>query len=120
MIQRDDIGWEVGGEFRIGNSCTPVADSYQCMAKPIQYCKKNKVKIKIKKNHIKISIYADKDFELINLFMIKSLNKMSTEGRYLNVIKVICSKSFQSCLILCNPVTVTYQAPLSTAFSKQE
>ena len=30
MIQRDDMGWEVGGGFRIGNSCTPVADS--CMA----------------------------------------------------------------------------------------
>ena len=39
MIQRDDIGWEVGGEFRIGNSCTPVADSCKCMAKPIQYFK---------------------------------------------------------------------------------
>ena len=37
MIQRDDMGWEVGGGFRIGNSCTPVADSCQCMA--IQYCK---------------------------------------------------------------------------------
>ena len=39
MIQRDDMGWEVGGGFRIGNSCTSVADSCQCMAKPIQYCK---------------------------------------------------------------------------------
>ena len=39
MIQRDDMGCEVGGGFRIGNSCTPVADSCQCMAKPIQYCK---------------------------------------------------------------------------------
>ena len=39
MIQRDDTGWEVGGGFRIGNLCTPVADSCQCMAKPIQYCK---------------------------------------------------------------------------------
>ena len=38
-IQRDDMGWQVGGGFRIGNSCTPVADSCQCMAKPIQYCK---------------------------------------------------------------------------------
>ena len=27
MIQRDDMGTEVGGGFRIGNSCTPVADS---------------------------------------------------------------------------------------------
>ena len=39
MIQRDDMGWEVGGGFMIGNSCTPVADLCQCMAKPIQYCK---------------------------------------------------------------------------------
>ena len=38
-IQRDDMQWEVGGGFRIGNSYTPVADSCQCMAKPIQYCK---------------------------------------------------------------------------------
>ena len=39
MIQRDDMGLEVGGGFRTGNSCTPVADSCQYMAKPIQYCK---------------------------------------------------------------------------------
>ena len=26
MIQRDDMGREVGGGFRIGNSCTPVVD----------------------------------------------------------------------------------------------
>ena len=37
MTQRDDMGTEVGGWFRIGNTCTPVADSCQCMAKPIQY-----------------------------------------------------------------------------------
>ena len=32
---------EGGGRrgFRIGNSCTPMADSFQCMPKPIQYCK---------------------------------------------------------------------------------
>ena len=35
LIQRDDMRWEVGGGFRTGNSCTPVADSCQCMAKPI-------------------------------------------------------------------------------------
>ena len=33
MTQRDDMGREVGGGFRIGNSCTPVADLCQCMAK---------------------------------------------------------------------------------------
>ena len=35
------MGREVGGGFRIGNTCTPVADSCWCVAKPIQYCKKS-------------------------------------------------------------------------------
>ena len=39
MIQRDDMGWKVGGGFRMGNTCTPMADSCWCVAKPIQYCK---------------------------------------------------------------------------------
>ena len=42
----DPEGWggEGGGRgFRMGNTCTPMADSCQCMAKPIQCCKvKNK------------------------------------------------------------------------------
>ena len=37
--QRDGMGREVGGGFRMGNMCTPVADSCWWMAKPIQYCK---------------------------------------------------------------------------------
>ena len=39
MAQRNGMGREVGGGFRMGNTCTPMADSCQCMAKPIQYCK---------------------------------------------------------------------------------
>ena len=39
MTQRDRMGREVGGEFRMGNTYIPMADSCQCMAKPIQYCK---------------------------------------------------------------------------------
>ena len=35
--RRDGMGREVGRGFRMGNTCTPVADL--CMAKPIQYCK---------------------------------------------------------------------------------
>ena len=38
-----------GGGFRMGNTCTPVADACWCMAKPIQYCKvKNNNNNKIK------------------------------------------------------------------------
>ena len=39
MTQRDGMGREMGGQFRMGNTCTPVVESCQCMAKPIQYCK---------------------------------------------------------------------------------
>ena len=33
------MGMEVGGGFRMGSMCTPMADSCWCMVKPIQYCK---------------------------------------------------------------------------------
>ena len=36
--QRDEMGREVGEGFRMGNTCTLMVDSSQCMAKPIQ-CK---------------------------------------------------------------------------------
>ena len=39
MTQRDGMGKEVGGGFRMGNTCKSMADSCQCMAKPLQYCK---------------------------------------------------------------------------------
>ena len=39
MTQRDGMGREVGGEFRMGNTCILMVDSSQCMAKPIQYYK---------------------------------------------------------------------------------
>ena len=38
----DPEGWGGeggGGGFRMGNICAPMADSCQCMAKPLQYCK---------------------------------------------------------------------------------
>ena len=37
--QRDGMGREDGGGFRMGNTCMPVVDSFRCLAKPIQYCK---------------------------------------------------------------------------------
>ena len=41
----DPEGWdrrEVGGGFRVGNTYTPMVDSCQWMAKPIQYYKVKK------------------------------------------------------------------------------
>ena len=49
LVHGDDpercYGEGVGG-FMFGNACTPVVDSCQCMAKPIQYCKVKKIKKK--------------------------------------------------------------------------
>ena len=36
---QDVVGREVGGRFMFGIACTPVVDSCQYMAKPIQYYK---------------------------------------------------------------------------------
>ena len=33
MTLRDGMGWEVGGRVRMGNTCTPMADSCECIAK---------------------------------------------------------------------------------------
>ena len=43
MTQKDGMMKDVGGGFRLGNTCTPVVDSCQCMAKPIQYFKVKKI-----------------------------------------------------------------------------
>ena len=42
--QWDGMGREEGGGFRMGNTCMPVADSFQYMAEPIQYSKVKKKK----------------------------------------------------------------------------
>ena len=45
----DPEGWdEERGErgFRIGDTCIPVADPCQCMAKPLKYCKAISLQLK--------------------------------------------------------------------------
>ena len=37
MTLRDGMGRELGGGFRMGNTCMPMADSCECMAKTIQF-----------------------------------------------------------------------------------
>ena len=38
------MGREEGGGFRMGNTCIPVADSFQYLAKLTKYCKVKKKK----------------------------------------------------------------------------
>ena len=64
MTQRDGVGREEGGGFRMGSTCIPVADSFWCLAKLIQcfrFKKKKKQKTpnseqgkKKKKNSIRV------------------------------------------------------------------
>ena len=42
--QRDGMGREVGGGFRMGNTCKSMVDSYQCMAKTTTNIVKKKKK----------------------------------------------------------------------------
>ena len=58
MSQRDGMGREVGEGLRMGNTCTPVADSCWCMAKPIQYCKVISLPMKINKFILKKEVTA--------------------------------------------------------------
>ena len=39
ITQRDGMGREERGGFRMGNTSIPVVDSLRYLAKPIQYCK---------------------------------------------------------------------------------
>ena len=49
MTLRDGMGREEGGGFRMGNTCIPMTDSCECMAKPPQYCKVISIQLKLKK-----------------------------------------------------------------------
>ena len=86
MTQRDGMGSEVGGGFRMGNTCTPMADSCWCMAKPIQYCKVislqlNKFILK-KKRTFQYWKYVkcDSKFNYLDLWLIPGLGRSPGEG----------------------------------------
>ena len=52
------------------------------------------------KNHMIISIDAEKDFDKIqHPFMIKTLQKMSIEGTYLNTVRTIYDKPTASIIL---------------------
>ena len=56
--QRDQVDRKAGGGIGIGNTCKSMADSCQCMQKPLQYCKVislQLIKINGKKNKCLVS-----------------------------------------------------------------
>ena len=47
MTLREGMGRTVGVGVRMGDTCTPMADSCDCMAKPLQYCKVISLQLKL-------------------------------------------------------------------------
>ena len=52
------------------------------------------------KNHMIISIETEKAFDKIqHPFMMKTLQKMGTEGYYLNIVKAMCDKPIANIIL---------------------
>ena len=68
--QRDGVGREEGGGFRMGSTCIPVADSFWCLAKPIQ-CFRFKNKIKKILFHLKKIIKSLHVLLLFSIYLLK-------------------------------------------------
>ena len=82
------MGRDVGGGFRMGNTCTPMADSSQYMAKPIQYCKVKKKKKRTWKFWKSDLLFSQKPVSLgsgTNLFPNDKSN-WQTQSRHLSSI----------------------------------
>ena len=61
----DGMGIEMGGGCRMGNTCTPMADSCQCMAKPLQYYKVISLQLKW------INLFKKRERERENILWMK-------------------------------------------------
>ena len=74
-------GFKIGRRFKIGNTCTPVADSCWCTVKPIQYCKVISLQINIKKKK-RVTLTARRS----NQSILKEINaEYSLEGLMLKL-----------------------------------
>ena len=72
MTQRDGMGRDVGGGFRMGNTCKSMADSCQCMAKTTTVLKSNFLNCTLVS--YKMSYIIQHDFENILLAYSLSLS----------------------------------------------
>ena len=70
--QTDGMGREVGGGIGMGNTCKSMADSCQCMVKPLQYCKVISLQL--------IKINGRKKTEI--KFCIRTLKRAGSSGKH--------------------------------------
>ena len=75
MLRAGALGWPRGmgwrGRFRMGNTCTSVVDSCQCVAKPMQYCKV--ISLQLKQMNYFFLIFYFYLFFLINFILFLNL-----------------------------------------------
>ena len=74
MTQKDGMGREVGGGFRMGNTCKSMADSCQYMAKPLQYFKV--ISLQLKKKTIIFSCKSMKSLPYMGVMIILGNNHL--------------------------------------------
>ena len=79
-IIQSEMGREVRGRVRMGNTCTPMADSCECMAKPTQYCKVISLQLKLKKNKIQKKRMREEDNIFCFFFTIWGLASRSLKS----------------------------------------
>ena len=84
------MGREVGEGFRMGSTCTPMVDSSQCMAKPIQCCK---VKLKKKNWGFSFSISPSSEYSGLISFRIDWLDLLAGQGTVKSLLQHHSSKA---------------------------
>ena len=87
MTLRDGMGREVGGGFRMGDTYTPMADSCQCMVKPLQYCKVKINKTGEKKKGGKMRVHLGLNSSLGNV-CVGGKDMVQTLSQYKRLFKI--------------------------------
>ena len=74
--QRDRVERKVGGGVGMGNTCKSMADSCQCIQKPLQYCKVISLQlIKINKKNNRVSVSCGKTSNDLIYVLLESSRK---------------------------------------------
>ena len=96
MTLKDGMGREVGGGFMMGNTCTPMADLCQCMAKN-HYNIENKNRKEKGKNNIQPNIpnFTYNNFTVMKIFLFGYIFNVSSNPRRpklnpLNICHLLC------------------------------
>ena len=103
--QREGMGREVGGKFRMGDTCTPMVDLCQCMAKkkPLQYYKVISLQLNkfIKKKKLCPKKYLNSCRMIMSEVWAEMLSKITPWTKVDKILKIPFMKgAVKSCLAI--------------------